>query len=71
MSGDDLFWAKYNLSGALEREAALKVRVAELEKERDDLHRQVKALKAYLPLAKEEPQAASTIGNPPTKEKEA
>jgi len=48
MSGDDLFWAKFNLSGALGREEGLKARIAELEKERDDLRRQVKALKAYL-----------------------
>jgi len=37
MSCDDLFWAKYNLSGALGREEGLKARIAELEKERDDL----------------------------------
>jgi len=48
MTPDDLFWAKYNLSGALGREEGLKARVAELEKERDDLRRQVNELKAYL-----------------------
>jgi len=48
MTSDDLFWAKYNLSGALGREEGLKARVAELEKERDDLRRQVNELKAYL-----------------------
>ena len=48
MTPDDLFWAKYNLSAALEREVKLEARVAELEKERDDLRRQVNELKAYL-----------------------
>jgi len=124
MSCDDLFWAKYNLSGALGREEGLKARIAELEKERDDLLLRNRETRGHLqdardklaeltaerddlskklgkalwevaelekakgnghawtcdcdvcavrqmrwegfPLAKEESQTASTIGNPPS-----
>ena len=112
MSGDDQ--TRYTLWAALEREAALKARVAELERYlvglTDELTgarlahehavEQLRALRQAaelekakgnghtwtcdcdvcavrqmrwegFPLAKEEPQPASTVGNPPTKEKEA
>ena len=82
MSGDDLFWAKYNLSGALGREEGLKARIAELEKELAGIHEAHatyeqawlaydRAVAKRIGAKKAYVHPASTIGSAPTKEKEA